>query len=711
MIIMVINMMLETRNIKVVLYSFCALMLLSGAAYGATVAEIEPNDNHDQAMPINVGDIVNGVVQSDGGQDWFKLTLPQSGIVTVSFTGPTDCKFQVSAGDFGIGWGVGSVNGENGKPIQFSFSAPKNKQGYISLNYYDTAGGVSGYDWSIIQCSKDGPYYALPNAPPRALSTQMPSSYEGKPVLPALTYQLQVTLQPLPDQYEPNNNKDEVTQTIPIGQEITAYLFNEYPQVMKGTPGYDNLASYGGENDVDIYRISLSQPDTVNVHLSNFPANANSRIIITQSDGSWEESVTGATEFSKKVTLAGNVFIEISKGTGNANLVYSTTPYKMLVTTGAAATTTTAATPAITPVIVTPSGNELITNGDFSSGLGGWTIQEWYKPSDGKGEVTAESDGIRFRGTSGNNHIGIMQTLNADVSGCTALNLRATIKADEQTLSGTGWNGRESPISVFARYTDINGAVHGNLGEDPNDPMRMYWYGLYLIDPTGQSITDYGIKTQKGEWYTYEADLMKLSPKPKTIDIIGAEGAGWPIRDGKVKSISLTCVAAAHITPTATATRTPIPYTTPKVTYTPVISATEPKTTYAGTGDFTVGISPTSITVNPGDTLRLTLTVNPSAGFSEPVDIYVKIKALGQEQDLGRVTTIYPPYKAFVFENPVPNEIPKGTTVYGYVTARGGGLERNADTVIVKVPGFGILPMIVAFGIAIILIRRKKDGI
>lgn len=215
--------------------------------------------------------------------------------------------------------------------------------------------------------------------------------------------------------------------------------------------------------------------------------------------------------------------------------------------------------PPITPPITTTSGTELVTNGDLSKGLNGWTIEEWFKPSDGKGEVTAESDGIRFLSTSGNSRIGIMQTLNADVSKCSALNLRATIKADEQTLSGTGWNGRESPIAVFARYTDVNGVVHGNLGEDPKDAKRIYWYGLYFIDPTGQSITDFGIKTQKGEWYTYEADLMKLSPKPKTIDFIGAEGAGWATRSGKIKSISLTCAAAGVIPP--------VPVTEPNYLY------------------------------------------------------------------------------------------------------------------------------------------------
>ncbi|MGB8216360.1 MAG: hypothetical protein WCE94_03570 [Candidatus Methanoperedens sp.] len=703
-------MMVLKRITRIILYSICALLLLSGAVYGAVVTEIEPNNDLDHAQFINAGDTINGKMDGDNVvTDYYKLTLPQAGIVTLTLSGYTDGQFNLGAGDFGAGWGTGSVKGENGQPVKFSFSAPKNKQGYISVSVNTVSGvtgGNNGCYWAIIELNTDGPYYIMSEKPSAEAPHCVPSSYEGKPVLPTLPYQLDVSLQPVPDQYEPNNNKDEVTQSIPIGQEITAYLFNEWPQPMRGTPGYDSSSSFGGENDIDIYRTSLSQPDTVNVQLSDFPQNANSKIRITQSDGQWEDSANDATQFSYKVTKPGDVFIEISKGTGTDNLVYSTTPYKMLVTTGGG-TTQMPVTPTVTPTVTItptvtstptkPSGGELVTNGDFSSGLGGWTIMEWFNPSDGKGEVTAESDGIRFLSKSGNNNIGIMRTLNDDVSGCSALNLRATIKADEQTLGGTGFNGREAPIAIFARYTDMNGVLHGNLGEDPKDPNRMFWTGFYFMDPTGSSITDFGIKTQKGEWYNYEFDLMKLSPKPKTIDIIGAEGAGWPPRDGKVKSISLTCTAAGE---------TPRIYISP--TYTPAISATGPQVTTSGARDFAIGISPTSLTVNPGDTLRLTLTVMPSGGFNEPVDIYVKVSALGQERDLGKVTTIYPPYQPFVFENPVPSEIPKGTTIYGYVTAKGGGLEHNADTVTVKVPGFEILPMIAAVGLAMFLIRRRK---
>ena len=37
--VMVMIMILENQSMKIILYSICALLLLSGAAYGATVAE------------------------------------------------------------------------------------------------------------------------------------------------------------------------------------------------------------------------------------------------------------------------------------------------------------------------------------------------------------------------------------------------------------------------------------------------------------------------------------------------------------------------------------------------------------------------------------------------------------------------------------------------------------------------------------------------
>jgi len=192
-----------------------------------------------------------------------------------------------------------------------------------------------------------------------------------------------------------------------------------------------------------------------------------------------------------------------------------------------------------TPV---PSIRELLTGTDLK-GLRNWTIQEWMQLSARRGEVTEDPDGIRFRSETGNTRMGIMQTINADVSGAQKLILKAVVKAVEQRLDGTGWQGREAPVALFVTYTDINGQVRKGLGSMANPPEsqadRMFWHGFYYADPTGNSQNWNGAKVNRGSWYTYEMDLMSLNPKPKTIHAVGAEGSGWSVREGKIQSISL----------------------------------------------------------------------------------------------------------------------------------------------------------------------------
>ena len=650
-------------------------IFLTGVSYGAVVTEVEPNNAPEKANHFTVGDAVRGQINYGDGSDYFTTVLPQSGIVTVSASGyPSDCRVQVMILGFHPKYPTtpaGSVNSDSGRPLSFSFSATGQKTGYVSVSQFSTAGGVcSGSDWCATQCTANGPYYLTPfhDKPMQ----KVPSTYNGKPVLPPIQYQFSVALQALPDQYEPNHDNHPgydfisldqrlqkgIIKTIPIGQEITAYLFNERPWLMRGTKGSEQYP--GGENDTDIYHIYLNQPDTVKVTLGNFPQNANSRIVITDSSGSWDESKTGATYFERKITKPGNVFIEISVGRENRPLIYSTTPYKMLVTTVAVVTPQPYQPPVVTqppvttttvsaqtagwnttavdkrgkngqqftyscssngapstvwgtdvytddssictaavsaglitfhaggtvtieirqgqssytqstrnnvttkgygswhgsfvfvgqispppyqpPVTTQTTGaRELIGNGALKS-LNGWTIHEWYKPSDGKGEVTSAGDGVRFKSILGNNRIGIMQTLNADVSSCSSLVLSATVKADYQTLTGTGWQGREAPVAVFMSYTDINGTVHNQLSENPNDTARrMFWHGFYYADPAPPSLTVFGTKVSKSSWHTYTVDLAALNPRPKFIQFIGAEGAGWVQRDGKIGSMSLKC--------------------------------------------------------------------------------------------------------------------------------------------------------------------------
>jgi len=194
--------------------------------------------------------------------------------------------------------------------------------------------------------------------------------------------------------------------------------------------------------------------------------------------------------------------------------------------------------PPVTPAKV--KKGELIRNGGMQ-GPANWKVVEWYRPADGKGEVAFDRDGVRFMSRAGNNRIGILQDVNLDVSGCSRLILSATVKADQQKLTGTGYNGREAPIAVFVKYTDASGAVHELLSEDPNEPRNMFWNGFYFLDPTAPSIAAHGTKVAKGGWFHYTVDLTARHPKPQYIHFVGAEGAGWPAREGKVRRLSLQC--------------------------------------------------------------------------------------------------------------------------------------------------------------------------
>ena len=184
-------------------------------------------------------------------------------------------------------------------------------------------------------------------------------------------------------------------------------------------------------------------------------------------------------------------------------------------------------------------GKELISNSVLKTALCGWDVVEWHKPADGKGEVTYEADGVRFKSLSGNTRIGIRQDREADVSKCRRLVLGATVKVERQTLTGTGWNGREAPVGIFVSYTDADGGFHNLLSENPSDPKRMFWQGFYSLDPVSPSLSTHGTKVQQGTWYTYRVNLSTL--KPATVHYIGAEGAGWSPREAVIKDINLIC--------------------------------------------------------------------------------------------------------------------------------------------------------------------------
>ncbi len=188
---------------------------------------------------------------------------------------------------------------------------------------------------------------------------------------------------------------------------------------------------------------------------------------------------------------------------------------------------------------------ELLKNGDFSQELSGWTMENNFMPSSGGGEVAWKDGGVTFSSAKGNTRYGVMQPIGKDVSGCSHLMLKAVVKADLQTLDGTGWQGREAPVGVYAAYIDTTGVDRSGLPSLalPAEPQgsRMFWNGFYFKDPTGNSRSVYGTKVQSGQWYSFVVDLMSLDPRPKTLKFVGAQGSGWSPRTGAVTAMSLVC--------------------------------------------------------------------------------------------------------------------------------------------------------------------------
>ena len=351
----------------------------------------------------------------------------------------------------------------------------------------------------------------------------------------------------------------------------------------QANPISDSVTGLYHKNDQDWFKLNLPAPGKVTARISGIPAECQMQVTGFKGTNSLGSGI-GTVTFDAP---AGEVFVRVSLNTIAAGVCAGSdwcgvqcrrdgpwyvapekdgTPpkrvpameggrpvrgpisYTLTISSSSVPTRPPALPPAYPPTYPpaqppgTPSKvkGELIRNGGLQ-GSGSWSVVEWYKPSNGKGEVSFDSDGVRFWSKSGNNRIGVLQNVNQDVSGCSQLILSATVKADQQRLTGTGYNGREAPVAVFAKYTDTSGAVHELLSENPNEPRNMFWNGFYFLDPVAPSIGAHGTKVAKGNWVHYSVDLMARHPKPKYIHFVGAEGAGWPVRDGKVRNISLQC--------------------------------------------------------------------------------------------------------------------------------------------------------------------------
>jgi len=184
---------------------------------------------------------------------------------------------------------------------------------------------------------------------------------------------------------------------------------------------------------------------------------------------------------------------------------------------------------------------ELTVNGELTPSLSvhNWTVHEWYRESKDKAGVDVEKDGVRLTG-EGERRIGIMQSINQDVSTVQSLVISALIRIDEQSIPGTGPYARTAPMALFVTYTDVDGIVHDLIGEDPESRTRMFWHGFY-IDETGEtSQVVHGTRVSRGQWYLYEGELMNLQPRPSYIHAVGIDGSGAGPRSSKLRWIRLT---------------------------------------------------------------------------------------------------------------------------------------------------------------------------
>ena len=153
---------------------------------------------------------------------------------------------------------------------------------------------------------------------------------------------------------------------------------------------------------------------------------------------------------------------------------------------------------------------DLITNGNFSSGMASWTDWSWMVNATGN---TLNWD-TRPGGTNTvGNAIGATQTLNTDVSGYTSLIFKADVMPVYQSKAspGTWLGGLEYPVHIKIDYTDTGGTA------------RDFQYGFYYSGNGSGTVP--GTFVAQNTWYSYTSpDLLGLTYTPKTIDEVHIYG-------------------------------------------------------------------------------------------------------------------------------------------------------------------------------------------
>lgn len=132
---------------------------------------------------------------------------------------------------------------------------------------------------------------------------------------------------------------------------------------------------------------------------------------------------------------------------------------------------------------VLPIPGDLVKNGSFKDGLNGWLPQRDRIASQDVVSFSLQDKALRITGASGKVREGVMQKINADVTGAASLILRADVKVIEQTLGGTGTDGSDAPVALAVGYRDAAGK---EVSKD-----LLFWKGFYALplkSPTRQQL-------------------------------------------------------------------------------------------------------------------------------------------------------------------------------------------------------------------------------
>ncbi|MFH1562547.1 MAG: carboxypeptidase-like regulatory domain-containing protein [Nitrospirota bacterium] len=163
----------------------------------------------------------------------------------------------------------------------------------------------------------------------------------------------------------------------------------------------------------------------------------------------------------------------------------------------------------------------LLTNGNFSTGLKGWKL---VKVGAGK-EMSAwaiksdftYSHALEIKRTGSNRitgEMGVVQRLNKDVSNYAQLILQADVKVIDSSLGSDGKKGGLYPLAIQIDYTDANDKPHS------------WRHGFLYTEKINYPAI--GEKVPQDKWQSYTSpNLMELIPKPKMIKEIKLSGNGW----------------------------------------------------------------------------------------------------------------------------------------------------------------------------------------